>query len=123
MLPFPGARGTSTVEPPPLDPSYGGQHFAALVRRADDPLRAGDTIALPGMTVQVREVSASAGPTTTKVGAPRRAAVEATSGIQRQLHVVCEAHRNIGVPRVTDACQVLRAVIGVVREDERAARE
>jgi hypothetical protein len=63
MLPFPGTRGNATVEPPPLDPSYGGQHFAALVRRADDPLRAGDTIVLTGMTVVVREVSAAAGPT------------------------------------------------------------
>jgi hypothetical protein len=63
ILPSPGARGNATVEPPPLDPSYGGQVFAALVRRADDPLRAGDTIALTDMTVVVREVSVTAGPT------------------------------------------------------------
>ncbi len=53
--------GTWNVEgearSPAVSTSYGAQYFAQIVRRVDDPMRAGDTLALTGVTLEVREVT------------------------------------------------------------------
>jgi hypothetical protein len=63
LLQTPGTWNVEGEPPsPPIHPSYSGQHFAQLMRRADDPMRAGDTLALTGTTVEVREVTADGRP-------------------------------------------------------------
>jgi hypothetical protein len=51
---------------PAVSTAYGAQQFAQLVRRVDDPMRAGDTIALTGVTIEVREATADGRPVTVR---------------------------------------------------------
>lgn len=63
LLPRPGTWPAARGDAPALKTEYVAQHLASFSRGPDEPMHAGDVIALEGLRIEVLAVSADGGPT------------------------------------------------------------